>query len=50
MPADDALRVDQDQVRRLRACLDQQFRGPDVRRPGADQGDLDVGQLLADHL
>src|SRR5256886_5566724 len=50
MSPDNSLRIDEDQVRWLRAGRDEDLRGPDVRRPRPDQGDLDVRDLLPDDL
>src|SRR5439155_1350243 len=48
--ADDPLRVDEDEMLRLRARRDEELRGPDVRRPGADERDGDIGHPLANDL
>src|SRR5207247_3344818 len=50
MSPDDSLGIDEDQVRRLGARRDEDLRGADVRRTGADQGDLDIQQFLPDDL
>src|SRR5207249_5867534 len=45
--ADYPLRIDEDNMLRLRARGDQELCGSDVRRAGTDQRDRDVGHLLA---
>src|SRR6266571_9036003 len=47
MTTDDPLRIDEDDVLRLRTRGDQELRGPDVRRPGTDERDCDVRHPLA---